>query len=292
MLSEELLKKVKRLEITTRRIVNDVMSGQYKSHFKGQGVQFSEHRLYVPGDDIRHMDWKASARVREPLIKKFEEERQITVFLVVDVSGSQQFGSVDKSKGEILAEIAAMITYAASQTGDRVGVLLFGGKVERIIPPQKGRHHLLKVIHAILSHRAETLGTNLKAALESTNKIMKQGGIVFVLSDLIAEGYETILKKLARKHDVVVVHGVDKRELEVPALGYTMFFDPETNEECFVDTGSYAFKKWIQDRNTLFEKDIKGMFRTRKIEELLITTGEDYGEAVVRFFRARARRRR
>src|SRR6185295_13045743 len=151
MLPEELLRKVRQIEITTRKMVSDVMSGSYRSHFKGHGVQFSEHRLYVPGDDVRHIDWKVTARTRDPLIKKFEEERELTVFLVVDVSGSGSFGSDAKLKSEIAAEVGGMLAYAAIHTGDKVGVLLFAGEVECIIPPKKGRQHVLRIIRDILA---------------------------------------------------------------------------------------------------------------------------------------------
>src|SRR3954454_1884890 len=162
MLPDEILKKVRLIEITTRKMVDDVMSGSYRSSFKGQGVQFSDHRVYQPGDDVRHIDWKVSARSREPLIKKYEEERELTVFLVVDVSGSEGFGSSSKLKSEMAAEIAGMLAYAAIHTGDKVGVLLFGGEVEKIIPPKKGKQHILRVIRDILTFRAKTKGTDLK----------------------------------------------------------------------------------------------------------------------------------
>src|SRR3954467_6012417 len=165
MLPDELIRKVRRIEITTRKMVDDVMSGSYRSSFKGQGVQFSEHRVYLPGDDIRHIDWKVSARSREPLIKKYEEERELTVFLVVDVSGSENFGSFKKLKSEMAAEIAGMLAYAAIHTGDKVGVLLFAGQVEKIIPPKKGKQHILRVIRDILTFRSKTRGTDLKGAL-------------------------------------------------------------------------------------------------------------------------------
>lgn len=291
MLPEEILKRVRHIEITTRKMVDDVMSGQYRSHFKGHGVQFSEHRLYVPGDDVRHIDWKVSARSRDPLIKKYEEERELVVLLVVDISGSKTFGSSAKLKGEVAAEVAGMLAYAASHTGDKVGVLLFGGKVEKVIPPKKGRQHILRIIRDILSPPAPSSGTALGEALESAARVMRHRGVVFILSDFQAEDYELQLRRLARRHDVVAVSIGDERESSVPDLGHMVFVDPESGERQMVDTNSFAFKKWLKEHRLATETDLGTALKTGRIEHLKIITKEDYGEAVVRFFRARSRRR-
>ena len=290
MLPEELIKKVRMIEITTRKMVDDVMSGQYRSHFKGHGVQFSEHRQYMAGDDIRHIDWKVSARTREPLIKKYEEERELTVFLVVDVSGSGQFGSENKLKSEVAAEIAGMLAYAAIHTGDRVGVLLFSGRTDLIVPPKKGKQHIMRIIRDILDHKALSAGTDLKSALDGTGRIMKHAGIVFVISDFMAEDYAISLKRLARRHDVVAVQIGDHREREVPEIGHLLLVDPETGVERFVDTASYAFKKWHKEHRTAFETDTTTALKGGKLEVLKVTTEQNYADAVVKFFRARGRR--
>jgi uncharacterized protein (DUF58 family) len=292
MLSEDLLRKVHLIEINTRKVVDDVMSGNYRSHFKGHGVQFSEHRLYVAGDDVRHIDWKVSARTRDLLVKKFEEERQLTVFLVVDTSGSKQFGTHEKFKSEIAAEIGGMLAYAATHTGDRVGVLLFAGKVEKIIPPKKGRQHILRIIKDLLTFEPTTQGTDLAGALEAAGRVMKHSGVVFVISDFMSEGYDIPLKKLSRKHDVVAVTLSDERESYVPPVGQVLFLDPETQTERYVDTSSYSFKKWFDGYRTEFETDIQTTLKSSQVENLQIVTKEDYGEAVVQFFRARARRKK
>jgi uncharacterized protein (DUF58 family) len=292
MLSEELLRKVRLIEITTRKVVDDVLTGQYRSHFKGHGVQFSEHRLYVPGDDVRHINWNVSARTRDPLIKKFDEEREVTVFLVVDVSGSKTFGSTSKLKSEIAAEIGGMLAYAASHTGDKVGVLIFAGGVERIVPPKKGRQHILRVIRDLLSYTSTSKGTDLVGALDAAGRIMKHSGVVFVISDFMAEGYEIALKRLASKHDVVAISIADEREKKIPDLGQILLFDPETDSEVLVDTSSYLFKKWFHEFQTKVETTTKAAFKSNRIETLRILTQEDYGEAVVRFFRARSKRKR
>lgn len=292
MLRDELLRKVKQIELTTRKAVDDVMSGQYRSHFKGHGVQFAEHRQYVAGDDVRHIDWKVSARSREPLVKKYEEERQLTILIVVDVSQSKNFGSGERLKSEAAAEVSGMLAYAASQTGDKVGVLFFAGKVEKVIPPKSGRQHVLRIIRDILSFQAKTQTTELGDALESAARLMKHSGVIFVISDFQAKNYETGLKRLARRHDVVAVRVKDIRESELPKRGHFLFVDPETQTEKVVDLSSASFQKWMQSKLNAEESQFQGALRGGRIEHLNIQTRDDYGDAVVRFFRARARRKK
>ncbi len=292
MIPDELLKKVRWIEITTRKVVEDVLSGQYRSHFKGQGVQFSEHRPYVPGDDVRHIDWKVSARTREPLIKKFEEERQLTVFLVIDGSGSASFGSSSRLKSEISAEIGGMIASAASHTGDQIGALIFADQVEKIIPPKKGKQHVLRIIRDLLSFKTRTRGTGLARALDATGRIMKHGGVVFVISDFLAKGYDRSLRRLARRHDVVAIRIADEREQSIPEVGQILLLDPESGEERLVNTSSYAFQKWFKEHQNELEKDRQSAFKGGQVEVLNILTKDDYGEAVVHFFRARSRRKK
>jgi len=291
ILPEDLLHRVRLIEITTRKIVDDLMSGSYRSNFKGAGVQFSEHRLYVPGDDIRHIDWKVSARARDPMLKRYEEERELTVFLIVDVSASGEFGTTKKLKSEVAAEIGGMLAYAAAHAGDKVGVLLFSGKIEKIIPPKRGRQHILRIIRDILSFKPASKGTDLRGALESANRIMKHSGVVFVISDFLADGYDVALRRLARRHDVVAIGIADEREKLIPDVGQILLLDPETGEETFVDTGSYAFKQWMKEFQTGYETDTRSALKGGRVEWLPINTKEDYGAAVVRFFGARARRR-
>ncbi len=294
MLPDEILKKVRLIEITTRKVVDTLMSGSYKSHFKGHGVQFSEHRLYVAGDDVRHIDWKASARARDPLVKKYEEERELTVFLVVDVSHSEGFGSGTKLKSQVAAEIAGMLAYAAIHTGDKVGALLFAGAVEKIIPPKKGKQHILRIIRDVLTYEPKPTaarGTDLKSALESAGRIMKHSGVIFVLSDFLAENYESAIKRLARKHDLVGVRIGDTREAEIPDVGHVLVVDPETSEERFIDTGSYAFKEWLKQFKRQHEAAIDSAFKYGRAELLQVNAREQYVDAVVRFFMRRNRRR-
>ncbi len=272
--------------------MSDVMTGQYRSSFKGHGVQFSEHRVYVPGDDIRHIDWKVSARSSETMIKKYEEERELTLMLVVDVSGSENFGSQKKLKSEIAAEIAGMLAFAAVQTGDKVGVLLFGGKVEKIIPPKKGRQHVLKIITEILTFKSRTQGTNLADALDSAGRIMKHSGIIFVISDFIAEDYVQPLKQLVRRHDVIAVVVNDERESQIPDVGQLLVVDPETGAERWIDTGSYQFKKWFKEREMFYRSQLQSILKNGKVEQLSVLTSSDYGDMVVKFFRSRSRKKK
>ena len=295
MLPEEIRKKVHLIEITTRRAVDEVVSGNYRSHFKGHGMQFSEHRVYVPGDDVRHIDWKVSARTADTMIKKFEEERELTVMILVDVSGSGAFGSKEKLKNEAQAELAAMLAWAAIHTGDKVGVLFFAGEVEKILPPKKGRQHVLRIVQEILTFRPKTKGTRIRAALEAAGNVMKHAGVIFILSDFITadqEVFDSDLRRLSRKHDVIAIRVGDLREEQFPASGYLLVTDPETGEEAFVDTSSYAFQQWLMKRKIETDARIDSTFKGSKVERIDVKTQEDYAEAVARFFSARARRRR
>ncbi|MBC7385933.1 MAG: DUF58 domain-containing protein [Cryobacterium sp.] len=292
MLPEELRKKVKLIEITTKRVIDDVMSGSYRSHFKGQGMQFAEHRVYVAGDDVRHIDWKVSARTKEPLVKKFEEERELNVLFVVDFSASGTFGSKSSTKGEASAEIAALLATAAERIGDKTGLILFAGQVEKRVPPKRGKSHLLRIVRDILGTVPKTKGTNLTGALEIAARIMKHQGIVFVISDFMAENYETALKRLARKNEVVAVRVRDGHEWTLPNVGAIAIVDPETGEEGVLDPRSQKFKAWFEKMRRGNDERFKQACRGAGIEVLPVDTREDHVQAVVRFFQARNRIRR
>lgn len=194
-MNEDLLKKVKRIEISTKKLMDEFMSGGYKSHFKGQGVQFSEHRTYTAGDDIRHIDWKVSARSKEPLLKQYEEERELNVFIIADFSSSQDFGSQKMTKRELVTQLGSMIAYAANLSGDKIGVLFVTDKVKKTITPKKGKNHVLRIIHEFLNFPTEVGGTDLKGAFEEARRVLKHSGIVFVISDFQAENYERNLDR-------------------------------------------------------------------------------------------------
>lgn len=288
MLPEELRKRVRQIEFNTRKLVTEITSGQYRSSFRGHGVQFSEHRVYVPGDDVRHIDWKVSARTRDPLVKRYEEERELTVLLVVDVSGSEYFGSTDYLKSEMAAEMASLLAYAAIHTGDRVGVVLFTDRIEKIIPPKKGKSHILRIIRDILSFQPKGAGTRLGPALDAAGRILKQGGIVFVLSDFMDQDYGISLRRLARRHDVVAVRLEDQREHEPVGLGYLLMRDPETGRDQLVNSDSYAFKKALQEYRIKTQSELENAIRGGQVDQVRVRTHEDHGQAIVRFLRARS----
>jgi len=292
MLSPELTKKVKLIEITTKKIMNELITGQYRSHFKGHGMQFSEHRQYNIGDDVRHIDWKVSARTHSPMLKKFEEERELTVLILVDVSRSEHFGSGEKLKAEVTAEVGGMLAYAAVQTGDRVGVLFFSSEVEKIIPPKKGKGHVLRVIRDLLTFETKFQGTRISQALKSARQLMKHSGVIFIMSDFIDEGYEQELKRLAKKNDVVAIWIQDQRELEIPSLGYLNFENLESGEQGFIHTGSFAFQRWLKETMSVRNQKIENELKTSKVEILKIQTNEDYGQSVVDFFLKRKMRKK
>ncbi len=292
MLSEELLQKVRQIEISSRRWVDDVLAGSFKSQFKGQGVQFSEHREYIPGDDVRHIDWKVSARARDFVIRKYEEERERIVMLALDLSGSEYFGSQGKSKNEVAAELAALIAMAANRTGDRVGAIFFAGEVEKVIPPAKGRSHILRLVESVLSFEPRTKGTDLAAALKSVDRVMKHRGMVFVVSDLLAENFGLELKRLGRKHDLTLLQVRDRREKDLELASAVWAEDPETGEEFLFDPRSPRFKKWWKQWSEQQERQIKELAGQGHVDRLIVSGNEDYAGALVSFFRKRALRRR
>ena len=290
-MNDLLLKKVKRIEIATKRMMNDSMTGGYKSHFRGQGVQFSEHRTYSPGDDIRHLDWKVSARSKEPLIKQYEEERELNVFIIADLSASQDFGSIKQPKKDLVAELGAMIAFAASTSGDKVGVLIVTNAVKKIIPLKKGKNHVLRIIHDLLSFPTEPGGTALKEAFEEARHLMKHAGIVFVLSDFQAEGYENAIRQLGKKHDVVAVKIEDPAENHFGSLGFLSLQDPETGREIEVEAGSFAFQREMSAKLKDFDQKTKQIFNHARVEVLRVNTKEDYAESLVQFLKRRKQKR-
>ncbi|MBS1959372.1 MAG: DUF58 domain-containing protein [Bdellovibrionales bacterium] len=286
-MNEEILKKVKKIELSTRRLMNDIMGGDYRSRFKGQGVQFSEHRVYSPGDDIRHLDWKVTARSKEPLVKQFEEERELNVLIIADFSGSEEFGSRLTTKRQIVTELSAMIAYAASNSGDKIGMLLLSNKIQKVVPLKKGRNHVLRIVHDLVSTQTEPGGTALKEALEETLRTLKQSGIVFVISDFIAEGYEGSLKRLGKKHDLVVVPIEDPSEFTMPTIGTMYLEDPETGAISVIDSTRGSFQKEWNTQSQEFKTKLKQNLISSKAEVLAVNTHEDYAERLVRFLRKR-----
>lgn len=289
-ISPDVMRQVKLVELRTRRLVNSVFSGEYRSIFKGQGMEFAEVREYQPGDEVRSIDWNVTARMRRPFVKRYIEERELTIMLAVDVSGSEQFGTVRRFKSEVATELAAVLTMSAVRNNDRVGALLFTDRIEHFVPPRKGRRHALRILRDVLVHEPRSRGTDIATALEFLRQLLRQHTIIFLISDLADAGLERPLKLLAQRHDVVVARVDDPTELTLPDLGLARFVDPETGEAVSVDTGDPAVRAAFE-RAVLAERDeLRHMLRRLAIDEIPITTGESYIEPLLRFFRARERR--
>lgn len=256
--TKELLKKVRKIEIKTRRLSNNVFGGEYHSTFKGRGMTFSEVRSYQFGDDVRSIDWNVTARYNEPFVKVFEEERELTMMLVVDISGSEYFGTSLQSKKEIITEIAATLAFSATQNNDKIGLLLFSDQMELFIPPKKGRSHVLRIIRELLEFKPTGKKTDLVEALKYVSSVMKKKAIIFVLSDFMTDGYQQTLKILSGKHDVTGIRIYDEREVEIPNLGLVQMLDGETGEMMMVNTGANsvrtAYAKYFRERETYFKE--------------------------------------
>lgn len=290
MLTKELLKQVRQIEIRTRGIVNDVFSGEYHSVFKGRGMEFSEVREYQVGDDIRNIDWNVTARFGHPYIKIFEEERELTVMLLIDMSGSLLFGSVEKTKQRIAAELSAILAFSALKNNDKVGLILFTDQIEKFVPPRKGRSHVLRIIREVLSFAPQGNETNLKAALEYFNHTIKKKSIAFLISDFMDEGYEKIIRIVGRKHDLIGVVLEDPREKELPKAGLIKFKDAETGEIRVIDTSN----KFVRDEFYTYrkhnEKKRRQLFVTSRIDRINVNADQSYVKPLVDFFKLRERR--
>ena len=290
MLTKELLKQVRQIEIRTRGLVDQVLSGEYHSVFKGRGMEFSEVREYQFGDDIRNIDWNVTARFGHPFVKIFEEERELTIILMVDLSGSLIFGSIDKTKQQIAAEISAVLAFSAMKNNDKVGLILFTDKIEKFVPPRKGRKHVLRIIREVLSFEPEGKSTNLKIALEYLNNAIKKRSIVFLLSDFMDSGYEKILKVVGKRHDLIGVVLNDIRENEIPKMGLVKFTDAESGKEKWIDTGDkktrFLFKKLMATNR----ESRRSLFLSSRLDSIEIQTGQDFIKPLVKFFRVRERR--
>ena len=290
MIPKEILRKVRHIEIRTRGLVNDLFGGEYHSVFKGRGMTFSEVREYQPGDDIRLIDWNVTARYNEPYVKIFEEERELTVYLVVDISSSGMFGSNEKFKKEIGTEIAAVLGFSAIKNKDKVGVILFTEEVEKYIHPQKGRSHVLRVIRELLYHKPQNKGTNLSTVLDFLLKVAKRRSVVFIISDFLDENYLKQLRMVNQKHDVIGIRIYDPAELEFPNIGHQKVHDPETGETFWVDTRSKKERTKYQDDVLASYNRIKEEFKSIQFDLIDISTDEDYVEPLMRYFKLREHR--
>jgi len=285
----ELLRKAKRIEILTRRLVDEKLAGQYHSVFKGRGLIFSDVRQYFAGDDVRAIDWNVSARMNLAHVKQFVEERDRTVNLVIDMSASGWFGTVGVTKREIAAELAAMVAFSAIKNNDRVGLFLVTDKVERYVPPKKGKRHVLRVVSEILSFRPESRGTNLAAGLDFLAKIARRRSVVFLVSDFLSDGWERPMRITAQRHDLVPVVVADPAELGLPDVGLVAFEDLESGEVIEFDTSGWNAREY-RKRQRLAEEQRETALRRMNVDVVHVRTDQPYVDALVAFFKARARR--
>ena len=290
MIPKEILQKVRRIEIRTRGVVNNLFGGEYHSVFKGRGMTFSEVREYQPGDDIRLIDWNVTARTGTPFVKIFEEERELTVFLLVDVSRSGHFGTIEKFKTEIGAEIGAVLGFSAIKNNDKVGVILFSDDVEKYIAPKKGKSHVLRVIRELLYHKPQGKGTSINKALDFLLKVSKRQSVVFLISDFQDDGYWRTLRIANRKHDLIGIYLFDQSEVEFPDMGLVKVHDPETEKEVWIDTRSYQerlnYKHTMKERLGKLKKESERI----KFDLITVSTTEDYVEPLMSFFKQREKR--
>ena len=290
MIPAEVLKQVRRIEIRTRNLVNDTFSGDYHSVFKGRGMEFDEVREYQPGDEIRTIDWNVTARMGRPFIKRYVEERELTVMLLVDMSASGNFGSIRQLKNEIAIEVCALLAFSAIKNNDKVGVVMFTDRIEKFIPPKKGAKHVLRVIRELLCAKPAGKGTNISVALEYMDKISSRRAISFVVSDFIANDYAHALRIANKKHDVIAITIVDPREQELPNVGLLELRDAESDEILLIDTTNTLTRKEFHVLNTRQKHERSRLFRSMGIDEIIVGTDRHYVEPIVRFFRIREKR--
>ncbi|MCK4754607.1 MAG: DUF58 domain-containing protein [Calditrichia bacterium] len=290
MIPKEILKKVKRIEIATRGLVNDVFSGEYHSVFKGRGMEFAEVREYQIGDDIRNIDWNVTARSSHPYVKVFDEERELTVVLMVDVSSSGNFGTTSQMKGEVAAELCAVLAFSAIKNNDKVGLMIFSDKIEKFIPPRKGKQHVLRVIREILYFKPEESRTNLNVALEYLSRVIKRKSIVFLISDFLTENYEKSLQVANKKHDIIAIDIIDPREVEMPSVGLLELEDAETGETVMVDTSNPAIRGSFYSQSKEERETREKFFKSIGVDNININTDRSYVEPITKFFRMRAKR--
>ena len=290
MIPAEILKKVRLIEIKTRHIVNNIFGGEYHSAFKGMGMEFAEVREYYPGDDIRAIDWNVTARTGKPFIKKYDEERELTVMLIVDVSASGFFGTGDSLKSDIMIELASILSFSAIKNNDKVGLLLFSDRIEEFIPPNKGKSHVLRVIREMIYHKAKDRKTDISIALEHIQKVLKRKSIIFLLSDFWDDSYQQTMKLINKKHDLINIQILDKAEIAIPKLGMVKFHDAETQKSAWIDTNNKQVQnistKYIQNKN----KVIKEFCKKNKIDFISIDTAEGYLNPLEQFFSTRMNR--
>lgn len=296
MISSELAKQIRFIQIFTKRAVNDVLAGEYQSVFKGQGMEFDEVREYQPGDDVRTIDWNVTARHGHPFVKRYVEERELTVILAVDISASGNFGSVAKRKSEAAAELCALLAFSAIKNNDKVGLLLFSNRIEKFIPPRKGGSHVLRIIREVLGHHAEGQGTDIAQALEYLGRVAHKRGVVFLLSDFLAPDFRKPLGYLARRHDVIAISIADRHEQLLPDVGLIELVDAESGAIRLVDTSDSLFRGRYEEKVQLRQQQRERLFGSLAVDHISVVLAAGEGREVghvdelVRFFKRRERR--
>jgi len=290
MIPREILKKVRRIEIRTKRLVNDLFSGEYHSTFKGQGMEFDEVRQYQPGDDIRLIDWNVTARTGEPYIKKFREERELSVVLLVDASSSGRFGTHKRFKSETAAEIAALLAFSAIKNNDKVGLIVFTDRIEIFVPPKKGRHHALRIIREILYFEPEGVGTDVVAAMEYFSRVIKRRSVAFMISDFLSDGFLRPLQIANKKHDFIAIKITDPREISFDNIGMIELQDAESGEVMLIDTSSRQFRNEFAARAAEDTERLKKNFQKINLDFINIRTDQSYVVPLINFFKMREKR--
>ncbi len=287
----EVLQKVRRIEIKTRGIVNEVFSGEYHSVFKGRGMEFSEVREYTYGDDIRTIDWNVTARAGAPFVKVFEEERELTVMLLVDVSSSGEFGTVDKSKLEVAIELCAVLAFSAIKNNDKVGLIIFTDQIEKFVPPKKGKQHVLRVLRELFYFKPKARKTDIGSALEYLTRVVRKRSIVFLVSDFISAGFDKALKVVNKKHDLIALTVTDPREKEFPDVGLIELEDAETGETIMVDSSNIQLMNMFSSETQKQIDKREKMFKMMSVDYINISTDKSYIDPIVKFFRMREKRK-
>ncbi len=289
MEATELLKKVRKIEIKTRGLSKHIFAGEYHSAFKGKGMAFSEVREYQYGDDIRNIDWNVTARFNHPYIKIYEEERELTVMLIVDVSGSREFGTQSLLKKSIITEISAILSFSAIQNNDKVGVIMFSDRVEKFIPPKKGRQHILRIIRELINFKPENKGTAITEALRFLTNAIKKRSTAFLISDFLDNNFEDALKIASKKHDIVGLKIYDLRETELPSIGLIKLLDAESGEDIWIDTSSNYIRDLYRHSWRKYNEDLNDMLSKLGVDHAQISTNEDYVKPLINLFKRRAR---
>ena len=292
MSPEEVMQEVRRLEITTRHLVRDIVAGEYSSAFRGRGVEFSEVREYQPGDDVRSIDWNVTARLGAAYVKRYLEERELSVMFLVDASASGRFGTRLRTKQALAVEVCAVLALAAARNNDRIGAVWCTDRVERFVPPRRGRRHALRIINDLLAFEPKGSGTDLAAALQFVDQILRRRAVVFLVSDFLASGYQSALERLARRHDVIALQLFDARERELPDGGLMALYDAEAGSWSWIDTSRTETRKQFQDRAAAFDRSLQQDIQRGGADLVRLETGRSYAEPLLGFFRRRERAQR